>query len=93
MKNGNILDGMRLDDTGRIVLSDETLAEMDLSLQVDVAGGGDNWFCGGTNGECNNTWFCGDSSNATCSNTDRCSGASNLQCGPPTTTDPGPGGA
>ena len=67
-----VIDGLKLDPLGRIVLSDEHLELIESQTGFFTT-------AGGTNANCNNS-NCNGSSNGTCSNAPFCEGSRNNKC-------------
>lgn len=82
MKEYIDIDSIKVDASGRVVLSDQALSEMEADAIFISAGGTDDWcssnsMCGGGNTQCGNT-YCGGSTNYTsCTNGRYCGGALN----------------
>lgn len=72
------LSGITLDDAGRAILSDDVLADVEMSFETESAGGL-NGSCNNTsNGNCFNATSCVGSSNSShCTNQTQCSGTLN----------------
>ncbi len=80
MSNSKIeIDGLSLDEFGRVVLAEDVLDQIEQSFEILTAGGVSNTGCSGTNQTCSNT-NCGDSWNSNCSNSG-CEGTTNNHCG------------
>lgn len=70
-------ESLRLDDLGRVVLSDEVLVEID-ELGLVSAGGTDGQI---NSGQCTNSSSCANTTNGRCTNTaGACDKASNQSC-------------
>jgi len=87
MSNKGIdLEKLALDELGRVVLSDEQLAQIE-GCESTVSAGA-NLSCGGsTNGSCTNG-SCGSTTNGSCTNQVSCSGATNNRFCPRLIGDP-----
>jgi len=72
MKHMNLM-GIRVDESGRVELSDDTLLQIEQSFIPTAAGTDNTTTCNGTNASCNNTGDCSLAKNTTrCSNVSAC---------------------
>lgn len=69
------LNGLSLDEFGRVVLSDDLLDQIEDCTAI-LSAGANSQCTGSANGSCTNI-SCGNSSNGWCTNTIHCSGSSN----------------
>lgn len=69
------VNGIAIDECGRVVLSDAELGALATSCELTLAGGAND-----TNHRCANGQNCGGSSNKQCANaTGQCGGSTNIQ--------------